>query len=487
LAGYSRRTQATFFDEEQTLDKHFDLIAIGGGSGGLAVAEKAAEYGKRVAVVEAARMGGTCVNNGCVPKKVMWYAAKLAHAVDDAAAFGIPARRGETDWGRLVAGRDRYIRNINGYWDGYVRDSGITHIRGRARFVEAGRIEVEGQAYSADHIVIATGGRPIVPPVPGAELGITSDGFFALDRQPRRVAVIGGGYIGVELAGVLRALGSDVTLVALEDRVLELFDPMVGEVLMAQMRRQGIGLRMGLQVAGLAKTEDGIALDAADGERLDGYDCAIWAVGRSPNTADLDLAAAGVETRANGIVPTDAYQCTNVPGIYAIGDVTGRKPLTPVAIAAGRRLADRLFGGQPWARVDYDNIPSVVFAHPPVATVGLTEPQARERHAQVTVYRTDFTPMRHALSQHGVTTAMKLVCAGEDQRIVGIHLIGDNVDEMLQGFAVAVKMGATKADFDGTIAIHPISAEELVTMKTPEPEPVLHRSVDMGVEWREIA
>jgi glutathione reductase (NADPH) len=468
------------------MDKHFDLIAIGGGSGGLAVAEKAAQYGKKVAVVEAVKMGGTCVNNGCVPKKVMWYAANLAHAVDDANAFGIPAQRGATDWAKLVAGRQRYIGNINNYWDGYVDDSGITRIDGKARFVDAHSIEVNGEQYTAQHIVIATGGRPIVPPVPGAELGITSDGFFELQQQPKKVAVIGGGYIGVELAGVLRALGSEVTVVALENRVLELFDDMISEVLMAEMRKQGIELRMSFQVAGLARTAAGIAMDAANGERLDGFDTVIWAVGRAPNTRDLNAEAAAIEMRANGIIPTDEYQNTNVAGVYAIGDITGRTPLTPVAIAAGRRLADRLFKGMSQAKVDYDNIPSVVFAHPPVGTVGLTEQQARERHDKVTVYKTDFTPMRHALSEHGVTTAMKLVCAGEAQQVVGIHLIGDNVDEMLQGFAVAVKMGATKADFDNTVAIHPISAEELVTMKTPEPDPVEHHSVDMGVEWKEV-
>ncbi|MEJ2592067.1 MAG: glutathione-disulfide reductase [Candidatus Thiodiazotropha sp.] len=469
------------------MNRHFDLIAIGGGSGGLAVAERAAAHGRRVAVVEPARMGGTCVNNGCVPKKVMWYAANLAHAVDDAPAFGIPAQRGATDWRRLVEGRQRYIGNINRYWDGYVETLGVTHLRGHARFIGPGEIEVDGQTYGADHIVVATGGRPIVPPLPGAELGITSDGFFELTEQPRRVAVIGGGYIGVELAGMLAALGSEVTVVALEERLLEVFDPMISQVLMHEMQQQGIALRLSFQVAGLARTAAGIALDAIDGERLDGFDCVIWAVGRAPNTRSLNLQAAGVEVRSNGIVPTDPFQNTNVPGIYAIGDITGRTPLTPVAIAAGRRLAERLFNDQPESRVDYDNIPSVVFSHPPVATVGLTEPAARERHQKVRVYRTEFTPMRHALSEHGVTTAMKLVCAGDEERVVGIHLIGDNVDEMLQGFAVAVKMGATKADFDNTIAIHPISAEELVTLKVPEPDPVEHHSIDGGVEWKVTA
>ena len=238
-------------------------------------------------------------------------------------------------------------------------------------------------------------------------------------------------------------------------------------------------------MAGLARTDHGIALDARDGERLDGFDTVIWAVGRAPNTRALALDRAGVETRTNGIIPVDDYQDTNVPGIHAIGDITGRTPHTPVAIAAGRRLADRLFGEQPSSRVYYDNIPSVVFAHPPVATVGMTEPQARDRHDKVTVYKTDFTPMRHALSEHGVTTAMKLVCVGDEQRVAGIHLVGDNVDEMLQGFAVAVKMGATKADFDNTIAIHPIGAEELVTMKVAEPDPHPHHGIDTGIEWKE--
>ncbi|WP_457673312.1 glutathione-disulfide reductase [Thiolapillus sp.] len=465
------------------MNNRFDLIAIGGGSGGLAVAEAAAKLGRKVAVIEARKMGGTCVNNGCVPKKVMWYAANLAHAVDDASGFGIPASRGRTDWRRLVEGRDAYIRNINDYWDGYVDDLHITRIQGHARFIDSQTLEVNGERYQADHVVIATGGHPMVPPVPGAELGITSDGFFALEQQPKRVAIIGGGYIGVELAGVLQALGSQVSLIALEDRVLERFDPMISQVLMKEMEKQGIHLHMNFQVNALAENEYGITVQDARGQRLFGYDCVIWAIGRAPNTRYLNLEAAGVEVADNGIIPTDACQNTNVPGIHAIGDITGRTPLTPVAIAAGRKLAARLFGGQPEARVDYDNIPSVVFAHPPVATVGLTEAEARERHDRVTVYQTEFTPMRHALSGHGMSTAMKLVCAGEEEKVVGIHLIGDNVDEMLQGFAVAVKMGATKADFDNTIAIHPVSAEELVTLKTPEPEP--HHALDSGMDWRE--
>lgn len=467
------------------MNNRFDLIAIGGGSGGLAVAEKAAQYGKRVALIEAHKMGGTCVNNGCVPKKIMWHAADLAHAVDDANGFGIPSQRGKTDWNRLVSGRDAYIGNIIDYWDEHVEDNGITHIKGMARFIDADQVEVDGQVYSAEHIVLATGGRPIKPAVPGADLGITSDDFFQLTEQPGRVAVIGAGYIGVELAGMLRALGSDVTILARGDRVLTAFDVMLSDLLMSEMQKQGIDLAMNFSVAGLVRTDDGIALDAVNGVRMGGFDCVIWAVGRAPNTSELNLAAAGVEARSNGIVPTDEFQNTNVTGIYAIGDITGRTQLTPVAIAAGRRLAERLFGGMHSQRVDYENIPSVVFSHPPVGSIGLTEQQARERHRDIKVYKTEFSPMRYALSKHKGITGMKMICAGPSQQVVGIHLIGDSVAEMLQGFAVAVKMGATKADFDNTIAIHPVSAEELVTLKVAEPEPLEHHSLDAGVEWRE--
>jgi glutathione reductase (NADPH) len=469
--------------------QHYDLIAIGGGSGGLAVAEKAARFGKKVAVIEAHRMGGTCVNNGCVPKKVMWYAASLAHAVDDAVDFGIPARRGKTDWQKLVAGREQYTGNINTYWDGYVAEKGIDRIHGHAKFVDARSVEVNGKRYTAEHIVVATGGQPVVPPVPGAELGITSDGFFELREQPKNVAVVGGGYIAVELGGVLNALGSNVTLCAMEDRLLESFDPMLGSVLESEMQRQGIRVQTGFRVVGLSKSNEGTVVKAADNRTLTGFDTVIWAVGRSPNTRKLDLEAAGVEVMPNGIVPVDDYQNTNVPGIYAIGDITGRAPLTPVAIAAGRRLAERLFDGKPDSRVDYDNIPSVVFSHPPIGTVGMTESEARARHDdEVTVYTGSFTPMRHALSAHGSTTAMKLVCAGKEEQVVGIHVIGDNADEMLQGFAVAVKMGATKADFDNTIAIHPTSAEELVTMKVPNTSQDAQQADDNNdFEWKEAS
>ena len=454
------------------MSQHFDLIAIGGGSGGLAAAEQAAQLGRRVAVIDPGPLGGTCVNRGCVPKKVMWYAAQLAQAVRDGAGFGVQTKDQSFDWSTLVDGRNQFVERITDYWDGYVKQEGITSITGLGRLRDAHTIEVDGTSYSADHIVIATGSRPLVPRMPGAELGITSDGFFELAQQPRRVAIIGGGYVGVELAGVLRALGSEVTVVALEDRVLWLFDPMVGEALAQTMSHEGIRLGLQFEVAALERHADGLALIPRTGEPLTGFDTIIWAVGRAPNSADLGLDAAGIETAPNRLIKVDAFQNTNVPGVYAIGDVTGREPLTPVAIAAGRRLARRLFNGEADLKLDYDNVPTVVFSHPPVGRVGLTEPEARARYGDtLTVYETRFRPMRYALNEHGPETAMKLVCAGPEERVVGIHLIGDGVDEMLQGFAVALKMGATKADLDDTVAIHPTSAEELVTLKVPVRRP----------------
>jgi glutathione-disulfide reductase len=466
--------------------KQYDLIAIGAGSGGLAVAERTALLGKKAAVIESNRIGGTCVNTGCVPKKVMWYAASLAHAVADADSFGVPAQRGTTDWKKLVAGRERYVHAINSYWNGYVDDTGIDRIRGHAKFVNTNTVEVEGSRYCADHIVIATGSRPIVPPVPGAELGISSDGFFSLTEQPERVAIIGGGYIGVELSGVLQALGSRVTLITLEDRILERFDPMIGNALSSGMSHQGVDIVTRFQVYALSRHAGGIAVSSGDARTLGGFDSVIWAVGRAANTRELNLEAAGVDVSLNGAIPVDDFQNTSVAGIYAIGDVTGKAPLTPVAIAAGRKLAERLFNAKPDSKVDYDNIPSVVFSHPPVATVGLSEPEARVRYGDaVTIYQSDFTPMRHALSAHGSSTAMKLVCAGADEKVVGIHMIGENTDEMLQGFAVAVRMGATKSDFDSTLAVHPTSAEELVTMSAAQQ--TTRQGLDDVREWQQAS
>jgi glutathione reductase (NADPH) len=450
------------------MEKHYDLIAIGAGSGGLSVAERAARHGAHCAIVEPARLGGTCVNLGCVPKKVMWFGANVAHTLHDAADYGFAVQPGTLDWAALKTKRDAYVKGINDWYATFLADSSIDRIEGTGRFVGPNRIEVEGRHYSADHIVIATGSRPFVPNVTGAELGITSEGFFDLDRCPGRVAIVGGGYIAVELAGVFNATGCEVTLLlrSRED-FLPGFDCMLRDTLMESMVSDGVSIHANTSLASIARGSDRkLTLATTTGESIAGYDTLVWAAGRLPETTSLNLSAAGVALDARGFVAVDDFQNTNVPGIYAIGDVTGRVPLTPVAVAAGRRLGDRLFGGQPDRRMVYENVASVIFSHPPMGTVGLTEEAARARHGDaVKVYQTRFTPMYHAFTQRQPRTAMKLVSVGPQERIVGLHVIGLGADEMLQGFAVAVHMGATKRDFDETIAIHPTSAEELVTMR----------------------
>jgi glutathione reductase (NADPH) len=446
----------------------FDLVVIGGGSGGLAAAQRAAEYGARAALIEAGRLGGTCVNVGCVPKKIMWNAAELGGALADARDYGFDVTTGGHDWGALKEQRDAYLARLNDIYAANLARRNVELLRGRAAFRDARTVTAGDRALSAPHILIATGGRPTLPPVPGADLGITSDGFFELTERPRRVAVAGSGYIAVELAGIFAGLGSATTLLTRSDRVLRPFDPMIGETALAMLREAGVTVLTRIVPGTLARSPDGALIGTlGDGRSIGPFDCFLWAIGRHAVVADLSLERAGVKLDAQGFVATDAYQATSAPGIYAVGDVTGRAQLTPVAIAAGRRLADRLFGGQAGRHLDYDNIPTVIFGHPPIGTVGLAEPEARARygHDAVKVYRSGFVPLYHAMTSAKPRTEMKLVTVGAEQRIVGVHVVGPGADEMLQGFAVAVRMGATKKDFDDTVAIHPTSAEELVTMR----------------------
>lgn len=449
------------------MNADYDLIVIGGGSGGIAAAVRARSYGARVAVLEDHRLGGTCVNVGCVPKKVMWYTASLAHMLDDARDYGFDVVRRGFDWAALKESRDAYVARLNDIYARRLADAGIADIRSTGRVVGPRAVEVDGKRLSAERVLIATGGVPMVPELPGAELGITSDGFFELERCPRRVVVVGSGYISVELSGMLNALGAEVTVLARKSRLLRAFDEMLSEELTAAMRADGIEVHTESQVERATRVADGsVTVHYEDGRRIEGVEVLLWAIGRAPRSADIDAAAAGVEVAEDGHIPTDAYQCTNVDGIYAIGDVTGHHELTPVAIAAGRRLADRLYGGMADRKLDYDLIPSVIFTHPTIGTVGLSESQAREGFGDdVKVYRTQFNPMYHAFTRHKTRAAMKLVTVGEDERIVGCHIFGLGADEMLQGFAVAIRMGATKRDFDDTVAIHPTNAEELVTMR----------------------
>ena len=444
----------------------FDLIVIGGGSGGLAHAQRAAEYGANTAVVESGPLGGTCVNVGCVPKKIMWYTAHHSHMLEQAGDFGFDVSVGDHSWADVRAKRDDYISRLNGIYQNNLDKRDIALLTGQARFVDANTVDVNGQSFSAERIVIATGGIPLRPHIHGTEYGITSDGFFQLPERPQKVALLGSGYISVELAGVFNGLGSKTTVLVRKDGVLRSFDSMLAAELEAAMLASGMTLEKGVVPHELTKSAAGIRVHAEDGREFGDFDAVVWAVGRAPNTADLNLEAAGVEMNGYGFVTTDDWQKTNVEHIFALGDVTGRAALTPVAIAAGRRLADRLYGGMADRRLDYEKIPTVIFTHPPIGTVGLSEAEARARYGDdIKVYETRFNPMAYAFSEHKIPTAMKLVTAGAEQTIVGCHVIGDGADEMLQGFAVAVRMGATKKDFDDTVAIHPTSAEELVTMR----------------------
>ncbi|WP_088331291.1 glutathione-disulfide reductase [Lacimicrobium sp. SS2-24] len=448
--------------------KEFDYICIGGGSGGIASANRAASHGARVALIEAKKIGGTCVNVGCVPKKAMWFGAQVAEAIKlYGPDYGFDVSLNQFSWQTLVDSREAYIKRIHGSYDRVLGNNGITRIEGFARFVDAHTIEVDGERYRADHILIATGGQPVWPDVPGAEHGIDSDGFFALNEQPERVLVVGAGYIAVELAGVLHALGSDTHLAVRHDKPLRNFDEMISDTLVELMANEGPTLHTHSEVAEVEKQSNGcLKVTFKTGKSME-VDSLIWAIGRKPSTADLGLEKAGVVCDEKGYVKVDKYQNTTAEGVYAVGDITGHVELTPVAVKAGRLLSERLFNHQTHAHMDYSNIPTVVFSHPVIGTIGLTEQQAIEEYGadNVRVYRSAFAAMYTALTRHRQQTKMKLICAGDDEKVVGLHGIGMGMDEILQGFGVAIKMGATKADFDACVAIHPTSAEEFVTMR----------------------
>lgn len=442
----------------------FDLICIGGGSGGIATARRAAEYGAKVAVIEGARLGGTCVNVGCVPKKMFWYASNTMEALENAEFFGISGvSQPIFNWGFFKENLDAYLSFLNGIYEKNLEKSNVKLIRGWAKFIDKNTVQVGEKRLCADHIVITTGGKPQVPNIQGAELGAVSDDFFALKSLPKQALIVGGGYIACEMAGVLRGLGSAVDVVIRGDRLLRQVDADISASLEQAMTEQGIKIHKNVNIQSLTGEKSAVQALLETGETLNS-DFLLWAMGRVPNTQNLGLEALGVACRPNGEIIVDDYQNTNISGIYALGDITGQMPLTPVAISAGRKLALRLFKNQD-AKLDPENIPTVMFTHPPIGTVGLTEDKARKKFNEIKVYWTEFNPMARRFAKHKFKTLMKLICAGENEKIVGIQMIGDGVDEMLQGFAVAIKMGATKADFDQTIAIHPTSAEELVTLR----------------------
>ncbi len=449
----------------------FDLLVLGAGSGGLAGAFRAAAHGARVALLAEGPLGGTCVNVGCVPKKAMWLAADLAHRIALARQLGFALEEKATrfDWQGFIAHRQRYVANIHASYQQRLDAAGIALLPRRGRLLSADTIETsDGVRLRAPQVLVATGGRPQRPAVPGADLAINSDGFFQLCSAPARVGIVGGGYIAVELAGVLQALGSHVELFVRRRQLLHGLDDELATQLVEDQRQHGVHAHFGYALHSLRAGTDGAVFLRDDAGRECGpFDKVILATGRRPNSDGIGLEQAGVAVGSRGHILVDDRQRTSVAGLHAVGDVTSQQPLTPVAIAAARRLMDRLFGGQPEAAFDPADIATVVFSHPPLGKVGLTEAEARLQHgdAAVRVHRSDFRPMLHALADSPQRSLFKLVCVGAEERVVGIHLLGEGADEILQGFAVALRLGIRKRDLDDTVAIHPTSAEELVLMR----------------------
>ncbi|KAI8094914.1 uncharacterized protein B0P05DRAFT_483667 [Gilbertella persicaria] len=459
----------------------YDYLVIGGGSGGLASARRASGiHGAKVALVEAQhRLGGTCVNVGCVPKKVMWNTASVAEALRDAQHYGFGDHsQFKFDWEAIKEKRDAYVKRLNGIYERNLGNDKVEHLQGFASFVNKDTVrvqqsETESFEVQAKNILIATGGHPLIPDIPGAHLGIDSDGFFDLEHQPKRVAVIGTGYIGIELAGIFNTLGTKTTVFSRTKHILRSFDSIIRDNLLKEMQSVGVDFAFDSQVKALVREGDAGPITVqyeSDGKSASlEVDTVLWAVGRLPNIKKLNLEAAGIQLTEKGYIAVDEYQNTSTEHVYALGDACGRAELTPVAIAAGRKLSDRLFGGEQFkeSKLDYENIPTVVFSHPTAGTVGLTEDEARAKYGDenIKVYTSKFINMYFSMLEHKEPTAYKLVCAGADEKVVGVHILGRGSDEILQGFGVAVRMGATKANFDACVAIHPTAAEELVTMR----------------------
>jgi len=447
-------------------DRDFDLFVIGAGSGGVRASRFSAQKGARVAVAEDLYLGGTCVNVGCVPKKLFVYASHFRDEMHDATAgYGWTLGEASFDWPTLRDNKTREIERLNGIYDGLLADAGVKHVPGRATIVDANTVEVAGERYTTENILVATGGWPTVPGIPGSELAVTSNDLFSLETLPKRAIVVGGGYIAVEFACIFDGLGVDVTQLYRGPLFLRGFDGDVRTHLAEQVRGRGVDLRFDTNVTSIEKNGAGIKATLTDGSTLEA-DLILYATGRHPNVANLGLEEVGVEMAADGSIRVDEYSRTNVPSIWAIGDVTNRINLTPVAIHEGVCLSETLFGGDPRSP-DHENVPAAVFSQPPVGTVGLTEEQAREQYEGIDVYRSSFRALKHTLTGGEEKTLMKLIVDRASDKVIGLHMVGPEAGEIVQGFAVAIKAGATKADFDATIGVHPTSAEEFVTMRTP--------------------
>jgi glutathione reductase (NADPH) len=449
------------------MEKHFDLLVIGGGSGGIAAAVRAASLGAKVAIIEKNKIGGTCVNLGCVPKKIMWYSADFVNSLEQAEQFGFKIKNKKFDYATLVKNRDVYIRSLRKIYSARIENHKIMYLQGTAKFFDKHTLQVKNKLYSADHFIIATGTHPDKLAIPGAEYAMNSDDFFHMKKLPEKIVIIGSGYIAVELASILQSLGSKVKLILRNAMPLRNFDAMIGENCMAMLKHQGIELLPYHEVTAIKRQAKGtFSLHFEKNKSIAGIDAIFSAIGRSPQLADLNLKSIDVKTDDKGFIHTNKYDKTNIKHIYAIGDVAGKASLTPVAIATGRKLASRLFSSSTEI-MHYENIPTVIFAHPPIGTVGLSEQDAIAKYGKshILIHSVKFNSMRYGLSKQKVFSAMKLVLLKKNKKVLGCHIIDPHADEILQGFAVAIKIGATKDDLDHTVGIHPTSAEELVTMR----------------------
>ena len=444
-------------------DSVFDLFVIGAGSGGVRAARMAAQRGARVAVAEDAALGGTCVNLGCIPKKLYSFAAHYAESFEEAHGFGWTAAPPAFDWATLKRNRATEVTRLNGIYRQLLVGAGATVIDGRARISAPHEVEVAGLRHAAERIVVATGGWPVPPDVPGGQLAISSNEIFDLAEFPRRLVVVGGGYIACEFASIFNGLGAAVTQLYRGEQILRGFDDEIRGFVAAEMVKKGVDLRLGAKVAALDEVAGGIRVALVGGGSIEA-DAVLYATGRAPNTAGLGLEAIGVALAPNGAVVVDDRYRTSVPHVFAVGDVIDRVQLTPVALAEAMSLVEDLFGGTPRS-VDYSHIPTAVFTHPNIGTIGYTEQAARASFEKIRVYRTDFKPLRHTLSGSTERTMMKLIVDDANDRVVGLHMVGADAGETIQGFAVAMKAGATKAVFDATLGIHPTAAEEFVTMR----------------------
>jgi len=459
----------------------FDMFTIGAGSGGVASSRRAGSYGARVAICEDDRVGGTCVLRGCVPKKLLVYGSHFRHEFEDAAGYGWTVPEPKMDWKKLQAAKDKELDRLNSVYKRLLRDSGVQLIEGRGRVVDPHTVEVAGKRYTAANILIATGSRAYMPELMGIEHAITSDGALSLPELPRRVIIVGGGYIAVEFAGIFNALGAKVTMLIRGDTLLRGFDDDVRSFLTQEMRKKGVDIRSEIFVRDLEKRSDGtLSVLTKTGDTLEA-DTVLFATGRVPNTRGIGLEEVGVKLTPRGAVEVDAGSRSSVESIYAVGDVTDRINLTPVAIGEGRALAETLFNNNPML-MDHAGVPSAVFSQPPVCTVGLTELEARELHGQVDVYVSSFKPMKFTLSGRDERTMMKVVAERASGRVLGFHMVGQDAPEIVQGLAVALKCGVTKKQLDSTVGIHPTAAEEFVTMRDKRPDPEQRMAQELGQE-----